>query len=254
MDCITEYFKLLDSQKFREEDLDYSILSRHIDLLTTMAEVSNSCISVYDLYKRNHPFVSNNFEKSLKYSLRRIRTEDSRYFDLHIHPDDFMPLMESGTLALSLCLEHRDRIFDYKLLNEYRIDIDGRWVRVIEQKQALETDIHGNIWLALSVLDISPEQDTFNAVKSQLFNFKTGGIFPMPTLQPDVSRQSVSLTPREKQVLKLVRDGYLSKEISARMAISVNTVNTYRQRILEKLDANNSMEAIRLATRLGLLE
>lgn len=254
MDYMIEYYQLLDSQQFHEEDLDYSILSRHIDLLTTMAAVSNSCISVFDLYKRNHPFVSNNFEKSLKYNLSRISIEDTSYFDLHIHPSDFMPLTQSGVFALRLCLEHKDVIFDYKLLNEYRIDIDGQWVRVIEQKQALETDMYGNIWLALSVLDVSPVQEPLDEVKSQLFNFKTGEIRLLPTVPHDISRQSVSLTPREKQVLKLVRDGYLSKEISDRMAISVHTVNTYRQRIIEKLEANNSLEAIRLATRLGLLD
>ena len=219
-----------------------------------MAKVSNSCISVFDLYLRNHPFVSNNFEQSLKYDLTRISSEDPSYFDLHIHPDDFLPLMQSGTYALRLCLENKDVVFDYKLLNEYRIDIDGRWVRVIEQKQALETDRHGNIWLALSVLDISPVQEPLDAVKSQLFNFKTGEIRLLPAAVHDASRPDIALTPREKQVLQLVRDGYLSKEISEQMAISVHTVNTYRQRILEKLEANNSLEAIRLATRLGLLD
>ena len=62
------------------------------------------------------------------------------------------------------------------------------------------------------------------------------------------------LSPRERRVLELVRDGLLSKEISEQLAISVHTVNTHRQRILEKLNAGNSMEAVRYAQRLGLLE
>lgn len=252
MDHTTEYIQLLDSQKFFPSDLDYSILHKYADLLNTMAKVSNSCISVFDLFKRNHPFVSNNFEQALKYDLARIASEDSQYFDLHIHPSDFLPLMQSGVFALRLCLENKEVVFDYKLLNEYRIDIAGQWVRVIEQKQALEMDKHGNIWLALSVLDISPIQTPLTEVKTQLFNFKTGEIHPVPTVT--CRHQAISLTPRERQVLQLVSDGYLSKEISDQMAISVHTVNTYRQRILEKLNANNSMEAIRLANQLGLLD
>ncbi|WP_235782360.1 response regulator transcription factor [Phocaeicola paurosaccharolyticus] len=45
----------------------------------------------------------------------------------------------------------------------------------------------------------------------------------------------------------------LSKEISEQLFISVHTVNTHRQRILEKLDVNNSMEAVKYASALGLI-
>ncbi|RWX01688.1 LuxR C-terminal-related transcriptional regulator [Flavobacterium cerinum] len=36
-------------------------------------------------------------------------------------------------------------------------------------------------------------------------------------------------------------------------AISIHTVNTHRQRILVKLDADNAMEAVKKASALGLL-
>ena len=248
-----EYTELLDSQKFYPEDLDYEVLARHANQLSTMAQIGNSCISVFDLYKRNHPFVSNNFEQSLKYDLTRISSEDTAYFDLHIHPSDYLSLMQSGTVALRMCLANKGVAFDYKLINEYRIDIAGQWVRVIEQKQVLETDKYGNVWLALSVLDISPVQDPFHTVKSQLFNFKTGEIRSCDVACAG-EQESPSLTPREKQVLQSVRGGYLSKEIADQMVISVHTVNTYRQRILEKLGANNSLEAIQIASRLGLID
>ncbi|MBK6998073.1 MAG: helix-turn-helix transcriptional regulator [Lewinellaceae bacterium] len=54
--------------------------------------------------------------------------------------------------------------------------------------------------------------------------------------------------------MKLVKDGLLSKEISNRLSISLHTVNTHRQRFLEKLGANNSLEAIIFASKFGLLE
>ena len=64
---------------------------------------------------------------------------------------------------------------------------------------------------------------------------------------------SIGLSKREIQILKMVKDGLLSKEISNNLNISLHTVNTHRQRVLEKLGANNSMEAVVFASKLGLL-
>jgi DNA-binding NarL/FixJ family response regulator len=88
---------------------------------------------------------------------------------------------------------------------------------------------------------------------TELINFKTGKIFPfLPEKTPATG--DAKLTAREKEVLQLVTDGYLSKGISNKFAISVHTVNTHRQRILEKLEFDNSMEAIAFAARLGLVK
>ena len=42
--------------------------------------------------------------------------------------------------------------------------------------------------------------------------------------------------------------------LTPQLSISVHTVNTHRQRILEKLKAGNSLEAVRYASELGLLD
>ncbi|WP_251214426.1 LuxR C-terminal-related transcriptional regulator [Alistipes muris] len=244
---------MLDSQVFCPAELDYSVLARHAGQLSTMAEVANSGISVFDMYRRNHPFVSRNFGRLFKYDLSRIDAEDAEYFNLQIHPDDFPAVMRNGVIGLRFVLENLSVVFDTKLVCEYRINVSGRWVRGIEQMQVLETDPRGNIWLALSVLDMSPNQTPLERVEAKLYNFKTGELFPLPDY-PEYEGEAVALTSREKQVLKLVRDGFLSKEISEQLRISVHTVNTYRQRIIEKLNVNNSLEAIRLAMRLGLLD
>ena len=61
------------------------------------------------------------------------------------------------------------------------------------------------------------------------------------------------LGPRECQVLSLIDQGLKSAEIAARLNISVHTVSRHRQEILAKLQVKNSIEACRLATRMGLI-
>ena len=242
-----------DMQHFDPRLLDYSILDRHIENLSRMASVSACGISVFDMYLRRHVFASYNFAELFRYDMRRIEQEDKEYFALKIHPDDLAALHRNGTIGLRFFLEHGPQKLNHKLISEYRIEIAGRYTRVIEQMQVLETDALGNAWLSLSVLDISPNQSPLDRVESKIMNFKTGEVMPLPSY-PEYEQQCVTLTTREKDVLRHVRDGLLSKEISQRMAISVNTVNTYRQRILEKLGADNSIEALRLASSLGLLD
>jgi len=61
------------------------------------------------------------------------------------------------------------------------------------------------------------------------------------------------LTPRERQVLQLIAEGHSSKEIASLLNISVNTAETHRSRILEKLDIHEVAGLVRYAIRRGLI-
>ena len=61
------------------------------------------------------------------------------------------------------------------------------------------------------------------------------------------------LTPRELQVLQLIRDGSKNKQIADRLSISENTVNFHIKNIVEKLHANDRTHAVTIAVRRGLL-
>ncbi|HLP10908.1 MAG TPA: response regulator transcription factor [Flavobacteriales bacterium] len=50
------------------------------------------------------------------------------------------------------------------------------------------------------------------------------------------------LSDREMQVLQLIASGKLVSEIAEEISLSVNTISTYRARILEKLNLNNNSE------------
>jgi DNA-binding NarL/FixJ family response regulator len=61
------------------------------------------------------------------------------------------------------------------------------------------------------------------------------------------------LTQRERDVLRLVAQGYSAPEIGARLFISPKTVDTYKQRIQEKLGLQHRSEYVQFALHLGLL-
>jgi DNA-binding NarL/FixJ family response regulator len=66
--------------------------------------------------------------------------------------------------------------------------------------------------------------------------------------------QVAELSERETDVLRLVAGGHSNKEISARLAISVKTVETYKARAMDKLGYRSRVELVRYAADHGWLD
>ncbi len=62
------------------------------------------------------------------------------------------------------------------------------------------------------------------------------------------------LTPRELEVLELIRDGYRNKQIAYRLSIAETTVNFHIKNLVDKLRANDRTHAVAIAIRRGLLD
>jgi DNA-binding NarL/FixJ family response regulator len=62
------------------------------------------------------------------------------------------------------------------------------------------------------------------------------------------------ITPREAQILFLVRDGLRNKQIASNLAISETTVSFHIKNIVEKLQASDRTHAVTIALRRGLLQ
>jgi DNA-binding CsgD family transcriptional regulator len=245
-ELLKEYTELLSEPDFDGADMDYTLLETlHKPVLTQLAKASGSVITVFDMHLRKHVFTSSGFFDLFG------SDSDIEGMDKKIHLDDLQFLTGNAITALKYLYSHRDDMKNYKFIVEYRIrKASGEYVRVIEQQSVLESDKAGNAWLALSVIDLSPNQSPFKSVKSGIFNKKDNSFVPIQSL---CEKNAPALSPRELEILQMVKDGFLSKEISDQLSISVHTVNTHRQRILEKLNADNSMEAVKYASEQGLI-
>ena len=62
-----------------------------------------------------------------------------------------------------------------------------------------------------------------------------------------------SLTEREREILKLVAEGFTNNQIAERLVISPKTVDTHRTHIMDKLNMHSRAELIKYAMRRGLL-
>ncbi|HSC36668.1 MAG TPA: helix-turn-helix transcriptional regulator, partial [Chitinophagaceae bacterium] len=83
-------------------------------------------------------------------------------------------------------------------------------------------------------------------VKDNGYN-KSLGHFPF-TRQPSRPDDIVMPTKRELEILHLIGEGYSTKQIAEKLYISINTVETHRRHLLEKIGVKNSMELIKQTT------
>lgn len=64
----------------------------------------------------------------------------------------------------------------------------------------------------------------------------------------------VPLTSREIEILKLFAEGFINKEISDRLDISIRTVETHKNHIMKKLELKSTVELIKYAIRNKIVE
>ena len=239
--------------KFNDAQLDYSVLERHIQFLESIKSVHNSAISIFDLARMQHVYLSSAFETLLGWDLEEAGKPGHAYIDNRLHPDDLEHLNRSSSFFFSLILKLKKddpkNIEHYKFIMDYRTKgKDGQYMRVIEQHKILEFDSSGNLWLSLGIMDLSPDQDLQTMCRYRMVNVKTGEVYHFPKEDPEVV-----LSLREQEVLQLIARGLISKQIADKLFISVNTVNTHRQRIIEKLKVSNTAGAIQYALNIGLI-
>ncbi len=244
-------FGFLSQYHFEEKNLDYRIIEKHVRSLQVLSDISNSGVQIFDISRLQIIFFSSNFGKLLGYKTADYENLNYSFFENKIHPEDSPQLACYGLSVLKIldAFTPSEKL-NHKIVYEYRmLNAANEYVRLIEQYQILELDKSGQMWLLFSLVDISPDQEA-TQVKACIHNFRTGHFVP---IEADI-KPALELTKREREILKLVKQGYLSKEISDILSISVHTVNTHRYRFLEKLGANNSLEAVIFASKHGLLD
>ena len=109
------------------------------------------------------------------------------------------------------------------------------------------------------VLKSAAHEEIFDAIQSVL----KGLIYVTPGLSSqhlerfgDPSHAAVTfrLSTREREVLQLIAEGKSTKECAVTLDISVKTAETYRSRIMEKLDIHETASMVRYAIRRGLVQ
>ena len=126
---------------------------------------------------------------------------------------------------------------------------DGSFIYIANLTRIQRNDDDGLMRLVTCLYDLSSEQETIRGINPRILNVETGAVEKLALYE----ERFRILSDREKQILLLIKQGLLSKEIAQKLHISIHTVNTHRQNILQKLSVSNSMEAVQTAEAMMLI-
>ncbi len=145
-----------------------------------------------------------------------------------------------------------------KRASKTRVLIVTQYTEAIHLRRAFEAGANGYI------TKVARGDELLSAIRS----VAAGGTYVDPTLArnlvnsaygkgapPSSDEEALErLTPRERQVLRLVAEGLSSKEIAASLDISVKTVMAHRANTMDKLRIRNRSKLIQFGIRTGLVE
>lgn len=133
-------------------------------------------------------------------------------------------------IALSM---HSDRRFVLQMLEAGASGYLLKDSAFEELVTSIKTVISNQPYLSPKVTDVVIKEYLYNAGRNEKTAFKV-------------------LTAREREVLQLIAEGKSTKQIASGMNVSVKTVETHRQQIMEKLNIHSIAELTKYAIREGL--
>lgn len=175
-----------------------------------------------------------------------------------------------GQSAIQLCLDTGPDVcvLDAKLPGLNGVDILRRISKKLPQMRVLVFSGHENPVLVREMLEAGAHG--FVEKTAGLFEFKkgletvaNGGTYFGPAVasllrnvvaNPTTSSAPDFLTDREREILQLVAESHSTKEIAAKLGISVKTVDNHRTNLMRKLNLHDVASLTRYALEVGLIE
>lgn len=250
MDIRNKLDNELLKQSFGKELQQPDRLNECKRIASTYAQIENSTAVLSDM-KTNTSYIyyggmAERLGIAKRNSTKTIHSIWEEDIFSRIHPDDLPEkhLQELRFLHFLKSIPEEERS-DYYISSQIRMhDNSGVYIHISHKMFYTASDANGNIWLAICLYSLAES----TSLGSAIINSANGQ-------RLELKKQNCNdlLSAREKEVLQLIEQGKMSKEISSILFISINTVNRHRQNILKKLHVDNSIQACQIARGLGLI-
>jgi DNA-binding CsgD family transcriptional regulator len=180
---------------------------------------------------------SNRFaQEFIGYSQDEVDILGFRFFENDLHPDD-LEIIKTSTESLSTPIRF------YPFLHRLKPRDSNEYKWMYGNGKIIGFDEKG---LPNTFLNVVVEISNFMHTENQL----TTALKEISQLKNELRLKSV--TKREKEILGLIAKGNTDKKISEILHISMATAKTHRNKLIRKLDLNNTASLVAFAVGCGL--
>ncbi|AYB31007.1 LuxR C-terminal-related transcriptional regulator [Chryseolinea soli] len=237
-------------------------------LLKQLKRDKNRVVYLVSCAQNRFVFVSEVFKDITGYSSSELLYRGLEFWIPLIHPEDKARIMETIIEGHRLLLDPTSLKEPDPMQLTYRFRrMDGQWIWLEETKWIIPVDKHVKDFVLGSLRDVtqqrldedvklhqkaiaSDNEDNLLKVALEYKQANKKQLLGGPQSSELEKNKSINLlTAREREVLKLIAEGFSSKQISDKLFISINTVETHRRHLLAKLNVKNSMELVKEASR-----
>lgn len=254
LDTFSELFQIWQTQPYDDVRINYDDFIQSNPILQKFLNLGAGLTWILDVRTMQYTFISNNVKQILGYEVHHFLSKGLPFMAHIMHPDDLPKTLKLlkfiWNFLLALPTPERQK---YKFNSDYRIiKPDGSFVRILEQNTILQLDRKGNITHLLGTgSEITHWKKTEDVIASVVCTEDDTCFFC--SSDDDCLKSQALLSKREREIIKLIADGYNSKYIADKLFISFHTVNTHRQNIIEKTHTKNVTGLIQFAVCHGLI-
>lgn len=162
-------------------------------------------------------------------------------------------------LAISLNVEGQTNSARRALIEALQIGASGQFIRLVLDEGPQAVRLLHEARQALPKFPDLPQKDQVSAYLDLLLS-EAGEFAPVLMPSEDFGDDGPSphllesLTDREREILRLVSNGFSNKALADRLSLSTNTVKWHLRNIFEKLQISNRMQAVSVARHFGLID
>jgi DNA-binding NarL/FixJ family response regulator len=181
------------------------------------------------------------------------------------HGFELLAQVASGRAAWELieALQPDMAILDITMTELTGIEVARNTIYAGYRTRVVLLTMHGDPSMALEAQEAGAagyvlKDNTFEELVTAVRTVVAGGTFMTASVQDRLrdlqsqGRTTIQLSRREREVIKMIALGHSSKEIGRLLGISPRTVDTYRNRLMGKLDLKTLADVVRYAVRAGL--
>lgn len=211
--------------------LDRAFNCKQADLFRACDNIDNLHISIYDLGKKEFVYANSSLERELGIYRDTFLNYDWTAWFRWVVDDEYDAISQKIKRFFIAPYFHEPFVLKYHILS-------NRGSKIYIRHEIVMHKIEDQV-LALNYLFDHTQKEK---IETYLFSKKNKN-------SPVGKYERIPISPREKEVLQLVADGFSSKQIADRLFISNHTAISHRKNLIEKFNVKNTAQLIKRASR-----